>query len=660
MTSVNNTSNGVAEEKGFDSFNVSQGKEALELASEDSFQSIGSPPSVDTQSNSDSLDTTADLSGESSLPSPDSAIGGTPGLTPDLELPGYHTPIGKGTGEEKDISEKTGKNTPANAAPVKELFSKDINTPQKEPQVDLEDDVPSEDLEDTAEEEDGKVPPDAVEAEVKKTSALDSRKKVEREDTTEEEEDKKAAPIILRAPPEVKNDKIEDGGYEEDEEDEEGEIDDDDLVLSDSEMVVEASMKFPLANKVNGQDAPVEQKQSDAPACEEPCVAEPVSEVAVKMNIQVTQAPIKEATPSGCESDIEDNDEDDSTEVSIEAPVAPSDAPALAAPTNRIPASIELPETVVRLDTPQGSSVFLVGTAHFSRESQDDVANTIRAVKPDIVVVELCKARTAILQLDEETILEESRSLDFRKVQMILRQHGKVQGILYLLLLSVSAHITKQLGMAPGGEFRTAFAEARRSAPGCLIQFGDRPIQVTLSRALASLSLWHKIKLTWHILTSKEPISKEEVEKCKQRDFIEEMLAEMTGQFPAISEVFVKERDIYLCRSLQAAAQPVPNPMSPSGIAPRIVVGVVGIGHVPGIVERWGKVTDDDIPPIMMIPPTSLSTRVLKFTLKVSFYGLLGYGAYKCLPSSTKSSVQSSVQSVLKAVADSLPQKWLK
>lgn len=45
------------------------------------------------------------------------------------------------------------------------------------------------------------------------------------------------------------------------------------------------------------------------------------------------------------------------------------------------------------------------------------------------------------------------------KVQMIMKQHGKIQGILYLLLLSLSAHITKQLGMAPGGEFRTAFSE---------------------------------------------------------------------------------------------------------------------------------------------------------------------------------------------------------
>lgn len=30
---------------------------------------------------------------------------------------------------------------------------------------------------------------------------------------------------------------------------------------------------------------------------------------------------------------------------------------------------------------------------------------------------------------------------------------------MYILLLSMSAHLTKELGMAPGGEFRRAFAE---------------------------------------------------------------------------------------------------------------------------------------------------------------------------------------------------------
>ena len=44
---------------------------------------------------------------------------------------------------------------------------------------------------------------------------------------------------------------------------------------------------------------------------------------------------------------------------------------------------------------------------------------------------------------------------------------------MYLLLLSMSAHLTKELGMAPGGEFRRAFVEAK-AVPGCLVHLGDR------------------------------------------------------------------------------------------------------------------------------------------------------------------------------------------
>ena len=99
---------------------------------------------------------------------------------------------------------------------------------------------------------------------------------------------------------------------------------------------------------------------------------------------------------------------------------------------------------------------------------------------------------------------------------------------MYLLLLSMSAHLTKELGMAPGGEFRRAFREAH-SVPGCLVHLGDRPINITLKRALGSLSLWQKLKLGFNILTSKDTITKEDVEKCKQKDLLESMLEEMAG-----------------------------------------------------------------------------------------------------------------------------------
>lgn len=151
--------------------------------------------------------------------------------------------------------------------------------------------------------------------------------------------------------------------------------------------------------------------------------------------------------------------------------------------------------------------------------------------------------------------------------------------------------------MAPGGEFRRAFREAKK-VPGCTVHLGDRPVQVTLRRAISSLTVWQKMKLSFSILFNKEPISKEEVEKCKQRDLLEEMLAEITGEFPALSRVFVEERDTYLTYSLQLAAAPIPDVHTPNGLVPQTVVGVVGIGHVPGIVRNWGKVVDADIPPL--------------------------------------------------------------
>ena len=43
--------------------------------------------------------------------------------------------------------------------------------------------------------------------------------------------------------------------------------------------------------------------------------------------------------------------------------------------------------------------------------------------------------------------------------QLYVFQAGMIQGVVHILLLSLSAHLTEQLGMAPGGEFRRALQE---------------------------------------------------------------------------------------------------------------------------------------------------------------------------------------------------------
>lgn len=120
-----------------------------------------------------------------------------------------------------------------------------------------------------------------------------------------------------------------------------------------------------------------------------------------------------------------------------------------------------LPETVTLLRGPYGSKVYIVGTAHFSEKSQNDVATVIQKVQPNIVMVELCTSRINILQLDDKTLLEEAKNINMEKITNSIKLNGVFNGLMYIMLLTMSAHLTKELGMAPGGEFRRAFTEVR-------------------------------------------------------------------------------------------------------------------------------------------------------------------------------------------------------
>uniref|UniRef100_A0A452F0X2 TraB domain containing n=1 Tax=Capra hircus TaxID=9925 RepID=A0A452F0X2_CAPHI len=277
-----------------------------------------------------------------------------------------------------------------------------------------------------------------------------------------------------------------------------------------------------------------------------------------------------------------------------------------------------LPRTVTELVAEDGSRVYVVGTAHFSDDSKRDVVKTCRPfpcwVQPDVVVVELCQYRVSMLKMDERTLLREAKEISLEKLQQAVRQNGVASGLMQMLLLKVSAHITEQLGVAPGGEFREAFKEASR-VPFCKFHLGDRPIPVTFKRAIAALSLWQKVKLAWGLCFLSDPISKDDVERCKQKDLLEQMMAEMVGEFPDLHRTIVSERDVYLTYMLRQAARRLELPRAsdaePRKCVPSVVVGVVGMGHVP-----------------VLRPPTEPGWGVSRLAVKAAFLGLLGYGLY--------------------------------
>lgn len=85
------------------------------------------------------------------------------------------------------------------------------------------------------------------------------------------------------------------------------------------------------------------------------------------------------------------------------------------------PSEFKLSKNCLVLEAPQGGKVYLIGTAHFSHESQKEVAELIKEIQPNRVVLELCNSRVNILKYDEETLKKEYKEMDNAKIIQLIR-----------------------------------------------------------------------------------------------------------------------------------------------------------------------------------------------------------------------------------------------
>ena len=65
---------------------------------------------------------------------------------------------------------------------------------------------------------------------------------------------------------------------------------------------------------------------------------------------------------------------------------------------------LSLPSSVIRIEL-EGRQVYLVGTAHVSKSSVEDVQTTLDQIRPDTVCVELCEPRFRGLNVHVISIL---------------------------------------------------------------------------------------------------------------------------------------------------------------------------------------------------------------------------------------------------------------
>ena len=216
-----------------------------------------------------------------------------------------------------------------------------------------------------------------------------------------------------------------------------------------------------------------------------------------------------------------------------------------------------------------GDILHLVGTAHVSKDSVDEVKKIIESENPDRVCLELDDGR-----LKSKTKDSNWENMDIKKIF----KEGK--GFLLLAntaLASFQRRMGQQTGSDPGAEIIGAANLAKeKNIP---ISLCDREIQITFRRAWGKSSLWNKCKLLATLISasfSNERISEKELEELKNEETLESMMKEVAKELPSVKEVLIDERDRYLASSIYKAEG-------------HIKVAVIGAGHTQGIIKTLEK-----------------------------------------------------------------------
>lgn len=224
----------------------------------------------------------------------------------------------------------------------------------------------------------------------------------------------------------------------------------------------------------------------------------------------------------------------------------------------------EYPRKVIEI---KDKKIILVGTAHVSKESIENVKEAIEEFKPDRVAVELCESRYSSLQ-------DKNRWENLDIIKVIKEGKGFLL-LATMILSSFQKRIGLDLGSSPGAEMIEAVNIAKEKNIDLIL--ADRDVNITLKRAWALSKFKDKIKILELLLDSifaKEKVSDSEVQNLLQDgDLLTTMMNEFAKELPDVKKVFIDERDEYIANKL----------LTSDG---KVIVAAIGKGHMDGIAKK--------------------------------------------------------------------------
>lgn len=209
--------------------------------------------------------------------------------------------------------------------------------------------------------------------------------------------------------------------------------------------------------------------------------------------------------------------------------------------------------------------IYLLGTAHVSKISKEEVLKAIDDIKPDTICIELDQRRYNSLNNPKKW--EEMDIIDVIKK----KQTGFL--LANLILSSYQKRVATKVQSQSGIEMITAISEAKKR--NIHLELVDRDIQTTFSRIYHKHNLWQKAKLIVSLISAifdDEEINDSDIEALKKQDILDMALKDVEKAFPVVSEVLIDERNKILAHNIKNAGG-------------NKILAIVGAAHIPGILN---------------------------------------------------------------------------
>ena len=254
--------------------------------------------------------------------------------------------------------------------------------------------------------------------------------------------------------------------------------------------------------------------------------------------------------------------------------------------------------------------IYLIGTAHVSGESINEVEYAINEINPDLIAVELDRDRFIAMTNNEN---KSKNKIDIAKM---IKEGNIGLFLVHTVLANFQKDIGEKFGIKPGSEMKKALDLAMMyNKPISLI---DRPVNITLKRALKSMTLKEKLNFLKDIFDDEKGMELDEKALNDMINNAEDLIQLLKEVSPSIYNVLVDERDKFMAKNLFEISK-----------GKEKIIAVVGAGHLKGISNYLKLLEKNEIDiNLNELMEVKKSKNYFKFIISTMVLLIIAYGVY--------------------------------